>query len=100
MQTPQIAIPSIFTANTYFYSPASTASGRRRNEERRISEATNFFKSLGFEVIEKSNSIDAILGEIEVSFSYSESCQNVYKSLSVYKKGKKSNITTLKKLLS
>jgi hypothetical protein len=35
---------------------------------------------------------------ITVEFDYSESCKNVYKSLSVYRDDKKSNVSTLKKI--
>jgi len=35
---------------------------------------------------------------IVARFSYSESCKNVYKSLTVRRNGKNSNITSLRKL--
>ena len=94
-----IVEPSILTANTYYWSPESTANGRRKNEERRTNDVANYLSDLGFEVTEHdSNNVLAQLDEIEVRFHYSESCKNVYKSLAIFKGGKKSNITALRKL--
>ena len=99
--TTTIEIPSILTANTFYWSPSNIASGRRRNEEKRQEEVSNFFKALGFEVQLSSDRVIANLPskKLEVIFEYSETCGHVYKSLSVYRDGKKSNITAIKKLL-
>lgn len=99
VQTPAIAEPQILTANTYFWSPSSSANGRRSNEERKTNDVAAYLKSLGFQITKHdSNNVLAENGEIEVHFHYSESCKNVYKSLCVFKGGKKSNITALRKL--
>jgi hypothetical protein len=86
--------PTILTANTYFWSSASSASSRRNNEERRNSEVTKFLMGLGF--VENDGWMTK--GDLKVRFSYSESCNHVYKSLEIYRNGKKSNITALRKL--
>lgn len=91
-------LPTILTANTYFWSPAYSASQRRRNEDLRNGQVADFFRNIGFEV-EQSNGVRARSGKIEVTFSYSETCKNVYRHLSVYKDGKKSNVSAIKKLL-
>lgn len=90
--------PSILTANTYFWNSASNASSRRRNEERNLSTVENFLKSIGLQVTADSSKVIASSDNLEVRFYYSESCKNVYKSLEVYKNGKRSNITQLRKL--
>ena len=41
--------PEILTANTYFWNPSGNASGRRRNEDKRIFEVKDFFESIGME---------------------------------------------------
>jgi len=91
--------PKILSQNTYYWRSGSTASQRRSNEKRRLSEVESFLLSLNFEIILSGNEfIKAKKDNIEVAFSYSESCRNVYKKLSVKKDGKRSNITTLRKL--
>lgn len=92
-------LPSILTANTYFWQPSSSASQRRRNEERKIGEVYDFFKSNGFDT-SISDGVVATKGDLCVRFTYSESCKNVYKRLSVYVGEKKSNITAIVKVLS
>jgi hypothetical protein len=92
-------IPQILTANTYFWKPSTSASGRRSNENRRLSEVADFFKQLGFDV-EMPDRVVANKAELRVIFTYSETCNNVYKTLAVYKNGKVSNITAIKKLIS
>lgn len=89
-------LPQILTANTYYWSPASSAASRRRNEERRHAEVADFLTDLGFEF----NGKTWTKGELEVNFEYSESCRNVYKHFQVWRNGKKSNITAIKKLLA
>ena len=83
--TADVQIPSILTANVYFWSPGGSASQRRRNEERRRAEIENFLAA-------------ARVGELEnvvVEWNYSESCKNVYRHFRVYRNGKKSNIKGL-----
>ena len=94
----QISEPDILTANTYFWSSSRNASGRRYNESRRLSEVADFFKSLKMTVSENGDSITGKIDDIKVVFNYRESCNNVYKHLSVYRAGNRSNITTLRKL--
>ena len=87
---PEIVLPEILTANTYYWRPASSASSRRSNERRHTETVQRFLDTHA----------DALTAAgIEVEFSYSESCNNVYKKLGVYRNGKKSNITALKKAL-
>lgn len=91
--------PSILTANTYFYKPASSANGRRRNEARHTADVAAWLLGLGLSVTQNANgTLSATNGTIEVHFSYSESCSIVRKSLSVTRNGKNSNITSLRKL--
>ena len=94
--------PSILTANTYFWTAACNASSRRRNEERKQTEVANYLSALGFSVVRSGDNVTGTLltakGEVRVVFHYSESCKNVYKSLSVTRGGKNSNITTIRKI--
>lgn len=96
--TAQVSEPSILTANTYFWKPGQNASSRRRNEERNQNKVADFFRSIGMEVTQKGDDIFGQKGYITAVFSYSESCKNVYKSLSVKRNGKNSNILSLRKL--
>lgn len=93
--------PSILTANCFNWLTSNIASSRRYSEEKRIKEVANYLRKIGFTVEEGVRELKATTGEINVTFSYEESCKNVYKSLSVYveKKGewKKSNITAIRK---
>jgi hypothetical protein len=84
------SIPDILTANTYFWRPASTASGRRNNEARRNGEVASFIAA-------NKAALDA--AGIVIEFSYSESCHNVYKTCSITRNGKRSNITAVRKAL-
>jgi len=81
------SIPEIVTANTYFWSPACNASGRRGNEKRRESEIENFCH------------IFARIPTIRVEGFYQETGGHVYKSMTyeVSKKGewKTTNLTGL-----
>ena len=92
-----VSIPSILTANCYFWNPCSSADGRRRCEEKRQSEVASFFHAAGFAVTRNGNSVNASGFGLDIDFHYSETCGNVYKSLSVYRNGKKSNITAIRK---
>ena len=85
-----IELPAILTANTYYWTPSSSASGRRSNEVRRAAEVQRFL----------DQHADAIRAAgLTVAFSYSESCHNVYKRLEITRNGKRSNITALKRAL-
>lgn len=95
-----LTLPSILTANTYFWSPSGSADGRRRSEEKRQSEVASFFQSAGFTVTRSGDNVNAVGHNLDVDFHYSESCKIVYKSLSVYRNGKKSNITAIRKALN
>lgn len=90
--------PAILTASTYFWSSATSASSRRRNEERRQAEVAAFFASLGLNVHRSGDNVIADNDTLHVVFNYNESCKNVYKSLTVERNGKRSNITSLRKL--
>lgn len=101
--TTHVQEPMILTAPVYFWSPASHASGRRSNEQRRIDEVATWLESLGLEVVRQSNEVLAQGHGIDVTFRYSESCNHVYKHLDVRRLARpgkwiKSNITALRKL--
>lgn len=88
--TTEITLPEILTANTYYWRPASNASSRRANEKRHAETVQRFLDAHA----------DAIRAAgLTVEFSYSESCNNVYKRCEITRNGKKSNITALKKAL-
>lgn len=75
-----------------------SASQRRRNEERNLANVAVFFQSIRMNVTEQG---DKVIGEkdgIRAVFSYRETCKSVYKSLSVTRDGKSSNITSIRKL--
>jgi len=90
-----IQIPKIIQSNTYFWNGSGNASSRRANEEKKLNEVFLWLNSMGFAVKQSNDSIEGTLGEVEVKFSYSESCKNVYKKFTVYRKNKKSNIKRL-----
>ena len=89
-QTTAIELPSILTANTYFWTPSSSASGRRSNEKRHADEVQRFLDT---------HAVALEAAGVTVEFSYSESCHNVYKSVAIYKHGVKKDIRALKKAL-
>ena len=89
-ETTTIELPAILTANTYFWTPGGSASQRRSNERRRADEVQCFLDA---------NAAAIQAAGIEVDFSYSESCNNVYKSVAVYQNGEKKTIRALKKAL-
>lgn len=96
---PKISEPAILSANAFYWTPGASASQRRKTEEKKIKEVSFYLEYLGFIITESDcNSMTAINGNVEVRFYYHESCQNVYKSLAVFKNGKKSNITTIRKI--
>lgn len=104
-ESKNVELPKCLTTNYYFYHPGSSSGHRRRNEERVNNEAEEFFKELGFNIFENEN-----LGftatttfknqNIEVYFKYRESASIVYKTFKVYRDGVKSNLNTVKKILS
>ena len=96
-----ITEPSIFTANAYYWNSGTTAATRRNNEQKHTDQVCDYLAALGFEIqTHSSTTVVAKREEVEVYFNYQESCSNVYKSLSVTKAGKRSNITTLRKIAS
>ena len=97
MKDSKVKEPEILTAKTYFWSSAGNASQRRRNEEKNQSEVASFFESIGMEVTRKGDNVIGKAGAITAIFHYSESCNNVYSSLSVHNGEKKSNIRLLRK---
>jgi hypothetical protein len=78
-----VSIPSIVTANTYFWSSSVSASSRRRNEDRRQTIIDEFCAR-----------VNAVPG-VEASGSYAESCRNVYKLMSYTINGRNTNLTGL-----
>jgi hypothetical protein len=94
----EVVEPTIVTANTYFWSPATTASVRRRNEVRHSRAVAHWFRSLGMNVIEMTGFVGGTIGHIAAEFSYGESCSCVRRAFSVTVAGELSNVTTLRKL--
>lgn len=92
------AEPAILTAGCFFWSPAGSASGRRRNEERRQAEVAVWLSSLGFNVERSGDSVCASGHGLEIRFSYSETCHNVYRRLEVTRAGRRSNIAAIRKV--
>lgn len=92
-----LSIPRILRANTYFWRPGGSAANRRSNEANRLSEVARWCERLGLEVERKSGEVIATSedGEIEVYFSYTESCKNVYRHFQVTRFGRRSNIIGL-----
>lgn len=78
-----VKIPDFLIKKTFFWSPGGSAAQRRANEKRRNAEIEAFLSAL-----------PQIPG-LEVYAGYSESCKNVYKTFSVYRNGKKSNVRGL-----
>ena len=94
----QISEPSILSANTYFWSSGSSASQRRSSESRNINNVAEYFRSIGLNVTVSCDTVTGTNDSIEATFFYSESCANVYKTLSIYRNSKKSNISAIRKL--
>lgn len=88
--TTTIELPAILTANTYYWRPGSSASHRRSNEKRHADAVQRFLDT-------HAEALNA--AGISVEFSYSESCNNVYRHLAVYQNGVKKDIRALKKAL-
>lgn len=96
-----ITIPSILTANCYFWTPGQRSHERIYNEKRHQDTVAEFFESIDFEVERLSpQTMNAKKDGIEVQFHYYESTRNVYKSFTVYRDGKKSNISVIKKIVA
>lgn len=93
-----VSEPTILTANTYFWSPSNNSGGRRHSEEKYRNIVSDFFRQIGMEVSIVEGKVVGVKDEIVAVFSYSESCKNIYKTLSVSRNGKASNITALRKL--
>jgi hypothetical protein len=98
--TPIVPEPAILTANTYFWTPGQNASTRRRNEERNQQVVADYLSALGFVVTRSGDSVAATGYGLSIDFSYSESCSNVYKRLSVMRDGRGSNITAIRKIVA
>mgnify|MGYP000919456446 FL=1 len=73
-------------SDSYFFKPGCTSGTRRGNEERFAKENPDFSLQKGEDTI-------------DVKFSYSESCKNVYYSLTVMVNDEKKDIRALKNLL-
>lgn len=91
-----ISVPKVLTSNTFYWTPGGSAFSRRSNEQRHLAEVDTFLHSLGFT---DDGQGAYVKGDIAVLFSYRESCHHVYKHLRVWKDGRRSNITTLYKLM-
>lgn len=96
MTTTKITMPDILTANTFYWRSGSGASQRRSSERKRMNEVKEFFLSLGFDEIQEGIYIK---DNIEIQFTYTESCTSVYKHLYIYVDGIKKDIRVIKKLL-
>lgn len=73
-------------SNSYFFSPSSSAAGRRSNENKFLEQNPDFCLVKGKNII-------------KVAFTYDESCKNVYYTLTVIVNDEKKDIRALKKLL-
>jgi len=73
-------------ANSYFWKPRPNAAGRRQREK--DFQVSNYALDLGAN------------GLVEVTSSYSESCNHCYYGLRVAHRGIQKNIRTLKSILS
>jgi len=103
MMKTQILEPAILTASTFYWKPATSASSRRSNEVKNLNKVEEYLRSLGFETSIEGDYVNGTLvhltlGNIKVLFHYSESCKNVYKTLSITRDGKNSNIKLLRKI--
>lgn len=87
-------IPSIISANTYFWKPSGSATGRGSNEEPHTNAARAFFTPQGFT---ETEACVYVKGDAVAEFSHQESCKIVYKHFSVTIKGKRSDIRGLAK---
>jgi hypothetical protein len=94
-----IQIPAILTANTYFWKPAASATARRRSEEQKKAMVATFFQAIGMDVKTLEDRVIAEKEDLMVIFHYSESCKNIYKSLTVKRGDKNSNITAIRKIV-
>ena len=95
--------PAILTANTFYWTPAGPASCRRANERKQVGTVAEWFRAIGgtIETVndERVSATWNRNGEaIQATFSYSESCKNVYKSLHVTRNGKRSTIRVLRQI--
>jgi uncharacterized FlaG/YvyC family protein len=88
--TKAVELPAILTANTFYWRPGRTARERRANEQRHYAEVEAFLEAHK-EILQTAG--------IEVQFSYSESCNHVYKHIRVYQNGVRKDIRALKKAL-
>lgn len=79
----KLPIPSIVTANTYYWQPQGSASGRRSNERRHQGTIDLFCRQLNN------------LPTIEAEGFYEETCRNVYKAMKYAVNGKSTNLTGL-----
>jgi hypothetical protein len=94
-----IQIPTILTANTYFWKPAASANQRRSSEKQKKAMVASFLEAIGMTVTILE---DRVIGEgsgLLVVFHYSESTKNIYKSLTVKRGDKNSNITAIRKIV-
>ena len=96
--TVPVAEPAILAANTYFWKPSANATSRRRAERMNLGTVEDYLSALGFETHMTDCAVHAERAGVSVTFTYSESCRNVYKALSVIRDGRTSNITTLRKI--
>lgn len=91
--------PAILSANTYFWTPAGSADSRRRSEDAKLSSVERYLESHKFATKRTPEHVYATGHGLEIDFYYSESAKNVYKSLSILRDGKKSNVSSLVKVI-
>lgn len=95
--------PTVLGANTFYWKPSPSASSRRSREIRNRNQVEEYLLSLGFEHDPDGGFKYVVNGgykgkAVYVNFKYSESCSNVYKSLTVMWGDNNSNITTIRKI--
>lgn len=94
-----VRIPEVLTAKTWFWNPGNSVNQRRENEEKYAVAVYDFVLAIGFELN------DSGLWErhyqnqaITIEFDYAETANNVYRTLRIWRDGKKSNMSIIKKI--
>ena len=102
-KTTSVVIPTVLTSSCYFWRSGQTANLRRSAECKHHLAVQHFLNDIGFTTDIRGHLTfgDTIMlsGEkIYLEFLYQESCNNVYKRLTIYKDDELTNIRTLKKI--
>ena len=96
MDTDTFKEPTILTANTHFWSPGFHAYERRAREDDNCNTVADYFSRLGFAVSRSERTVTATAGAFCVTFCYEEFPMHVYKSLSITRDLRRSNIVALR----